>query len=261
MIIPYYERYLIYIFRFNIIVYMSESLLFIFFQEETQQWEFVVLLDKSGNHKAGNVKRESFHIFFYLFIFFSRKSFWPVTSVADVSGPSAEMHHTWGRQEAAAECHCRVPAVVCETGFAVYLRPVLAKLNSPEYMKEYAAYRIPIQEGPGGVSLKGFLKRLPDKQSNLLTRCRVPGRVSDARKSDYLNGAWSTLQMIGPLRPYICFPKTNLIAPPPLPSSSPVSPVASCPAVERNSNVQPFELFTPHWSHFWAVFILEINAL
>lgn len=58
-------------------------------------------------------------------------SVWPMTSGADASGPSAEMHHTWGRQEAAAECHCRVSAVVCETGFRVCWRPVLIKLNSP----------------------------------------------------------------------------------------------------------------------------------
>lgn len=67
----------------------------------------------------------------FFFALEKASSVWPMTSGADASGPSAEMHHTWGRQEAAAECHCRVSAVVCETGFRVYLRPVLIKLNSP----------------------------------------------------------------------------------------------------------------------------------
>lgn len=73
-------------------------------------------------------------------------SVWPMTSGADASGPSAEMHHTWGRQEAAAECHCRVSAVVCETGFRVCLRAVLIKLNSPNVWRNTTFTESPFKE-------------------------------------------------------------------------------------------------------------------
>lgn len=51
-----------------------------------------------------------------------------------------------GRQEAAAECHCRVSAVVCETGFRVYLRRVLIKLNSPNVWRNTTFTESPFKE-------------------------------------------------------------------------------------------------------------------
>lgn len=87
-------------------------------------------MDWSKKKKKQIRKLFTYTLVHVIIIFCKAPSVWPVTSGTDVSGPNAEMHHTWGRQEAAAECHRRVSAVVCEAGSAVYLRPLLIKPNS-----------------------------------------------------------------------------------------------------------------------------------